>query len=181
MPTQKWLLAGNFSAWRVLRINPFRGLLLFACCLLQRKFSKTFKCLVKCNLCSFKSSSRWFKFLDFEKNFTRTCCACFNVINKRKCWVMSLCASCRRNLIQWRDSRPTNEKYFKLANSRGKPFLNKVLIAGQNQKLALLRRNSSEFPPLFQLLEDVFLDDCLSCLFIYLEAQTNQPDKHAAL
>ena len=47
----------------------------------------------------------------------------------------SLCASCRRNLTQWRDSRPTNEKYFKLANSRGKRCVNKVLIAGQNLKL----------------------------------------------
>ena len=47
----------------------------------------------------------------------------------------SLCASCRRNLTHWRDSWPTNEKYFKLANSRGKPCPNKVLIAGQNLKL----------------------------------------------
>ena len=53
----------------------------------------------------------------------------------------SLCASCRRNLTQWRDSRPTNEKYFKLANSRGKPCLNKVLIAGQNLKLFQLAHN----------------------------------------
>ena len=53
----------------------------------------------------------------------------------------SLCASCRRNLTQWRDSRPTNEKYFKLANSRGKPCLNKVLIAGQNLKLFRLAYN----------------------------------------
>ena len=53
----------------------------------------------------------------------------------------SLCASCQRNLTQWRDSRPTNEKYFKLANSRGKPCLNKVLIAGQNLKLFRLAYN----------------------------------------
>ena len=49
--------------------------------------------------------------------------------------------SCRRNLTQRRDSRPTNEKYFKLANSRGKPCLNKVLIAGQNLKLFRLAHN----------------------------------------
>ena len=91
----------------------------------------------------------------------------------------SLCASCRRNLTQWRDSRPTNEKYFRLANSRGKRCLNKVLIAGQNRELALFRRNSSEFSPLFRLLENVFLGDCLSCLLRYLEAQTNQLAKHA--
>ena len=53
----------------------------------------------------------------------------------------SLCASRRRNLTQWRDSRPTNEKYFKLANSRGKPCLNEVLIAGQNLKLFRLAYN----------------------------------------
>ena len=47
----------------------------------------------------------------------------------------SLCASCRRNLTHWPDSRPTNEKYFKLANSRGKPCPKEVLIAGWNLKL----------------------------------------------
>ena len=52
-----------------------------------------------------------------------------------------LCDSCRRNLTQWRDSRLTNEKYFKLANSRGRPWLNEVLIAGQNLKLFRLAYN----------------------------------------
>ena len=54
-----------------------------------------------------------------------------------------------------------------------------MLIAGQKQKLALFRRNSSEFSPLFRLLEDMFLDDCLYCRFRYLEGQTNQLDKDA--
>ena len=53
----------------------------------------------------------------------------------------SLCASCPRNLTQWRDRRPTNKKFFKLANSRGRPCLNKVLIAGQNLKLFRLAYN----------------------------------------
>ena len=63
-----------------------------ACCLLQGKFSEKFKCLVKCNLCSCKSSSRWFKFSNFQRNFTKTYVpACFNVRNKGKCWVTSRC------------------------------------------------------------------------------------------
>ena len=53
----------------------------------------------------------------------------------------SLFASCRRNLTQWRDSRPTNEKYLRLTNSRGKPCLNKVLIPAQNLKLIRLAYN----------------------------------------
>lgn len=58
------------------------SLLLFACRLLQGKFSKKFKCLVKYDVCSCKSSSRWFK---FSKELHEDVCACFNVINKGKC------------------------------------------------------------------------------------------------
>ena len=43
------------------------------------------------------------------------------------------------------------------ANSKGKPFINKATIARQNRKTALLRSNFSEFSPLLQLQEDLFL------------------------
>ena len=73
MRTQNWLLVGNFCARQVLSKTRFKSpLLLFACCLLQGKFSKKFKCLVKCNVCSCKSSFRWFKFSNFQRNFTKT-------------------------------------------------------------------------------------------------------------
>ena len=44
---------------------------------------------------------------NFSKEFREDVCACFNVVNKGKCWVMtdeSFCASCRRNLNHWQDS-----------------------------------------------------------------------------
>ena len=84
---QNWLLVGN----QVLHKTRFKSpLLFFACCLLQGKFSKKFKCLVKCNVCSWSrlfggSNSQIFKELHEDV------CACFNVINKGKCWVMSRC------------------------------------------------------------------------------------------
>ena len=69
---------------------------------------------------------------------------------------LTFCASCRCSLTRWRESRSTNRKYFKIANSRGKPFLNNAPIAWQNRKLALFRRNLSEIASLFQLPGDVF-------------------------
>ena len=80
----------------------------------------------------FKSSSRWLK---FSKELREDVCACFNVLNKGKCWVTSRCVLRAGGMTPWRDSLPTNEKYFKLAKSRGKPCPNKVLIAEQNHKL----------------------------------------------
>ena len=106
----------------------------------------------KCYVCSSKSSSRWFK---IPKEVSEDVCACFNV--KEIVGEESLCASCRRNLTRWREGKPTNGKYFVAANSKGKPFINKATIARQNRKTALLRSNFSEFSPLLQLPEDLFL------------------------
>ena len=106
----------------------------------------------KCYVCSSKSSSRWFK---IPKEVSEDVCACFNV--KEIVGEESLCASCRRNLTRWREGKPTNGKYFVVANSKGKPFINKATIARQNRKTALLRSNFSEFSPLLQLPEDLFL------------------------
>lgn len=109
----------------------------------------------KCYVCSCKSSSRWFK---VSEELHEDVCACFNVKETVVLSDGSLCSSCRRNLSRWREKRPTNGKYFKTPNSRGKPGLNKAPIARKNRKLALLTRNLSEISPLFQLPEDVFLE-----------------------
>lgn len=77
----------------------------------------------KCYVCSCKSSPCWFK---VSEELHEDVYACFNIKETVVLGDESLtfCASCRRNLTRWRESRPTNGKYFKIANSRGKPFLN---------------------------------------------------------
>ena len=109
----------------------------------------------KCYVCSRKSSSRWFK---VSEALHEDVWECFNVKERVVLGDEWLCASCRRNLTRWRESRPTDGKYFKIANSRGKRFLNNAPIARQNRKFALFSRNLSEIAPLFQLPEDVFLE-----------------------
>lgn len=109
----------------------------------------------KCYVCSRKSSSRWFK---VSEALHEDVWECFKVKERVVLGDEWLCASCRRNLTRWRESRPTDGKYFKIANSRGKRFLNNAPIARQNRKFALFSRNLSEIAPLFQLPEDVFLE-----------------------
>ena len=107
----------------------------------------------KCYVCSRKSSSRWFK---VSEALHEDVWECFNVKERVVFGDESLRASCRRNLTRWRESRPADGKYFKIANSRGKPFINNAPIARQNRKFALFSRNLSEIAPLNQLPEDVF-------------------------
>ena len=79
-------------------------------------------------MCSSKSSPRWFK---VSEELHEDVYACFNIKETVVLGDESLtfCASCRCNLTRWQESRPTNGKYFKIANSRGKPFLNNAPIA----------------------------------------------------
>ena len=82
----------------------------------------------KCYVCSCKSSLPWFK---VSEELQEDVYACFNIKETVVLGDESLtfCASCRRNLTLWRESRPTNGKHLKIANSRGKPFLNNAPIA----------------------------------------------------
>ena len=146
---------------------------------MRRKIFKKLKMSSrKCYVCSCKSSLPWFK---VSEELQEDVYACFNIKETVVLGDESLtfCASCRRNLTRWRESRPTNGKHLKIANSRGKPFLNNAPIAWPNRKLALFRRNLSEISSLFQLPEGVFFVGC--CFFgrfRYLEVETNmQPCK----
>ena len=99
-----------------------------ACCMRGKFFKKLKMSSRKCYVCSCKSSPRWFK---VSEELHEDVYACFNIKETVVLGDESLTfyASCRCNLTRWRESRPTNGKYFKIANSRGKPFLNNAPIA----------------------------------------------------
>ena len=61
---------------------------------------------------------------------------CFNV--EISCDDACLCASCRKNLRRWQQScNEEKEKYFVKAQSRGKAFVNKIILAQQDWRLAV--------------------------------------------
>lgn len=111
----------------------------------------------KCHVCGTKSSSRWFNVSGEKVEDVKRC---FNVHRDvENC----LCASCMRNLTRWRKSGKFEAKYFAKANSRGKPSVNKSILAKENRRVSIAKSSKmSEGPAsLLCIPEDLLLNTVL--------------------
>ena len=113
----------------------------------------------KCHVCCCKSSSRWYSVVE---NIVEDVKNCFNVETSSS--DASLCASCLRNLTRWqRSCDEGREKYFVKAQSRGKAFVNKITLAQQDRRLAVINSRGTKPAPisLLRCLPEVLLLDIL--------------------
>ena len=97
----------------------------------------------KCYVCKSKTTSRWFR---ISEEIIEDVRKCFNMKEIES--QGNLCASCRRNLTQWRKG-PTNAcKYFTSVNSRGQPCINRSTVARKKLQDCDIARHLT-FPRVF--------------------------------